>query len=125
MNILVRMLVALFITATLVGCVEDGSALDSFGKSLNGAANEIATGVSTGVNANLTGEDIVRGRVAIQSPVHGYLTCFKDIRNGYVSTYLITNPSQAQGTPMMIMTTDGLVTGAICDDLQAKGLLVK
>ncbi len=105
----------------LSGCTTtEGGQTGGIGQQLN----NFGKGIETSVKANFTGEDIVRGRMLIRSPIYGYFTCFKNIENGYVSRYPIDNPSQAEGTPGMIMTRDGDVGSGRCSEWEKKGLLV-
>ena len=117
-----------FFLAVLVlsGCTttEGGPEGGSFGQKMQNSLNNFGKGIETSVNANFSGEDIVRGRILIRSPIYGYYTCFKDIENGYVSRYPIDNPAQAEGTPGMIMTREGDVGSGRCSEWEKKGLLV-
>jgi hypothetical protein len=95
-------------TAILSGCAE---------------MNQIAEGVSYGVRANLTGEDVVVGRIEVTSPISGYLTCFKGTPGGVLSRSPIASPSQGEGFPAIIMTKSGVVASGNCAELQKQGLM--
>lgn len=86
--------------------------------------NQFATGVMTGVNASLTGENIVIGTVEVSSPFPGYVTCFKDMPGSAISRQPISSSSQAEGFPAMIVTKSGVVSAGSCAELQKNGLLV-
>lgn len=94
------------------------------GQQMQNSLNNFGKGIETSVASNFTGENIVTGRMLIQSPVYGYFTCFKDINNGYVSRSPITNPGQAEGTPTMVVTRAGHVGSGQCSEWEQKGLLV-
>lgn len=86
--------------------------------------NQIATGVATGVKANLTGENIVIGTVEVSSPFPGLVTCFKDVPGSAISRRPITKLGEAEGFPAMIVTKSGVLSGGSCAELQKNGLLV-
>lgn len=85
--------------------------------------NQIAAGVTTGVKASLTGENIVIGTVEVSSPFPGYVTCFKDVPGSAISRRPITNISEAEGFPALVVTKSGVVSAGSCAELQKNGLL--
>lgn len=108
----------------LCACTTDGSQGPSLGQQMESSLNQFGKGIETSVAANFSGENIVRGYMLIQAPIYGYFTCFKDIDNGYVSRYPISNPSQAEGTPMLVVTRQGDAGNGLCAEWEKKGLLI-
>ncbi len=74
-------------------------------------------GAHTAVNTNK-----IRGRVALQK--NQTLTCFEGVPAGYIGPANMTSPTQAKGTPSIIVTKSGMMNANLCDDLASKGVLV-
>ena len=94
-----------------------------------GFFDELKKAVATGGNYT------VRGRVQVQDGQ--WLTCFNDLKTGYLGPANLARPGDAQldpatgnmkittaAIPSIILTPEGIVTSNDCDSLAQQGLLV-
>lgn len=82
--------------------------------------DQLRTFVMQLTDAGLHWSTPAMGRVAIASPVRGYLTCFEGVRNSVISEAPIASILQGNSFAGIAMTKDGVATGGDCFQLQQR-----